>query len=136
MEGNDAFFAIITLSRCSNRYVYIEFYFSISLENDGPFISSLRVCVCTAYIPLSLYGLIRFVLNPWNRDLSDKQYSYVVEKQPLGRRLFEDYCREQLHYKNWIEFLEMVNQYELSISDKKQIADKIRKEFLAPDALR
>ena len=94
------------------------------------------VCVCTAYIPLSLYGLIRFVLNPWNRDLSDKQYSYVVEKQPLGRRLFEDYCREQLHYKNWIEFLEMVNQYELSISDKKQIADKIRKEFLAPDALR
>lgn len=59
-----------------------------------------------------------------------------MEKQPLGRRLFEDYCREQLHYKNWIEFLEMVNQYELSISDKKQIADKIRKEFLAPDALR
>ena len=96
------------------------------------------VCVCVQHtsLSLSLYGLIRFVLKPWNRDLSDKQYSYVVEKQPLGRRLFEDYCREQLHYKNWIEFLEMVNQYELSISDKKQIADKIRKEFLAPDALR
>ena len=94
------------------------------------------VCVYSIHPSLSLYGLIRFVLNPWNRDLSDKQYSYVVEKQPLGRRLFEDYCREQLHYKNWIEFLEMVNQYELSISDKKQIADKIRKEFLAPDALR
>ena len=60
----------------------------------------------------------------------------MVERQPLGRRLFEDYCREQLHYKNWIEFLEMVNQYELSITDKKQIAEQIRKEFLAPDALR
>ena len=94
------------------------------------------MCVYSIHPSLSLYGLIRFVLNTWNRDLSDKQYSYVVEKQPLGRRLFEDYCREQLHYKNWIEFLEMVNQYELSISDKKQIADKIRKEFLAPDALR
>ena len=30
----------------------------------------------------------------------------------------------------------MVNQYELSITDKKQIAEQIRKEFLAPDALR
>ena len=94
------------------------------------------VCVQHTSLSLSLYGPIRFVLNPWNREFLDKQYSYVVEKQPLGRRLFEDYCREQLHYKNWIEFLEMVNQYELSISDKKQIADKIRKEFLAPDALR
>ena len=33
-----------------------------------------------------------------------------------------------------MDFLELVNQYELSITDKKQIAEEIRRTFLNPDS--
>jgi len=64
----------------------------------------------------------------------EKTYSYIVERQPIGRRLFEDFCRQGEFYRNWMNFLELVNQYELSINDKHKIADEIRKKFLAQDA--
>ena len=57
-----------------------------------------------------------------------------MERQPIGRRLFEDFCRQTEFYRNWMNFLELVNQYELSISDKHKIAGEIRKKFLAQDA--
>ena len=57
-----------------------------------------------------------------------------MERQPIGRRLFEDFCRQREFYRNWMNFLELVNQYELSINDKHKIADEIRKKFLAQDA--
>ena len=41
---------------------------------------------------------------------SERTYANVVEKQPVGRRLFEDYCREQDLFANWMDFLELVNQ--------------------------
>lgn len=62
----------------------------------------------------------------------EQTYSYIVEKQPIGKRLFEDFCRQTQFYKNWMNFLELVNQYELSIADKRKIAAEIRKLFLEP----
>lgn len=55
-----------------------------------------------------------------------------MEKQPIGHRLFYDFCGNQIDLKNCIEFLNLVNKFDLSIEEKHSIAQQIRDEFLQP----
>ena len=62
----------------------------------------------------------------------EKTYPAIVEKQPIGHRLFNDFCNSQNDFKNCVEFLRLVNQYDLSIEEKRKIAQQIRDEYLKP----
>jgi len=62
----------------------------------------------------------------------EKTYPAIVEKQPIGRRLFDDFCQTRVDLKNCVEFLKLVQNYELSLEAKKQIAQEIRETFLQP----
>merc|ERR1712228_986395 len=50
----------------------------------------------------------------------DKTYPSIVEKQPIGHRLFNDFCLTKSDFANCVEFLKLVNQYDLSIEQKRK----------------
>jgi len=78
----------------------------------------------------------RNIKTPYNEQKHiknlEKTYPAIVEKQPIGRRLFDDFCQTRVDLKNCVEFLKLVQNYELSLEAKKQIAQEIRETFLQP----
>lgn len=44
-------------------------------------------------------------------------YGYVVEIQPIGKLLFEDFCRETYKYDQCYKFLQRIEDYETCDDD-------------------
>jgi len=62
----------------------------------------------------------------------DKTYSAIVEKQPIGRRLFDDFCISKEELRSCVEFVKLVSEYDLSTDQKRKIAQEIREKYLTP----
>lgn len=62
----------------------------------------------------------------------EKTYPAVVQKQPIGQRLFTEFCQSKEELRNCVEFLKLVRRYDLTIEGKRAIAKHIRDEFLIP----
>jgi hypothetical protein len=62
----------------------------------------------------------------------EKTYPAVVQKQPIGQRLFTEFCQSKEELRNCVEFLKLVRRYDLTIEGKRAIAKHIREEFLIP----
>ncbi|KAL3270370.1 hypothetical protein HHI36_009416 [Cryptolaemus montrouzieri] len=63
-------------------------------------------------------------------------YEYVVDQQPIGRLLFEQWCETQRpDYHRCLKFLDAAKQYEIETDEQKfELANAIRKEFLSAEA--
>uniref|UniRef100_A0AC34QI00 G protein-coupled receptor kinase n=1 Tax=Panagrolaimus sp. JU765 TaxID=591449 RepID=A0AC34QI00_9BILA len=64
----------------------------------------------------------------------DVSYSYVVEKQPIGKLLFREFCEENPQYDRCCSFLSKVEEYETSDDDgesRRILANSIA-QMLAP----
>lgn len=59
-------------------------------------------------------------------------YGYVVGQQPIGSRLFRMFCLEtKREYKDTLEFLDAVTEYEVSTEDRRlEMRDKIFAQYL------
>jgi G protein-coupled receptor kinase len=62
----------------------------------------------------------------------DLSFEYVVEKQPIGRILFRQFCENKRpHYYKYVLFLESVTTYELELDENRiQLALDIGKRYL------
>lgn len=50
-------------------------------------------------------------------EINDCSYGYVVENQPIGKLLFEDFCRENHKYDQCYKFLQKIEDYETCDDD-------------------
>ncbi|CAD5222248.1 unnamed protein product [Bursaphelenchus xylophilus] len=69
------------------------------------------------------------------RNEIEPSYSYVVERQPIGRLLFQQFCEENDQYNRCCNFLQRVEEYETSDDDgqsRRVLANAIAALF-APD---
>ncbi|XP_063232255.1 G protein-coupled receptor kinase 5 [Bacillus rossius redtenbacheri] len=73
-------------------------------------------------------------------SLADARYSYVVDQQPIGRLLFQQFCenvRPQFHKYN--NFLDAIEKYEVESDEKRlEVAQTIYHTYLdreSPDAI-
>lgn len=62
----------------------------------------------------------------------DVSYEYIVDQQPIGRLLFEQWCEVQRpEYHRCLKFLDAAKRYEVETDEQKiELAGAIRKEFL------
>ncbi|PAA62408.1 hypothetical protein BOX15_Mlig015532g3 [Macrostomum lignano] len=64
-------------------------------------------------------------------DDIERTYAFVVEKQPIGQKLFRKFCDCHAELKRALEFLDKVSEYELMLDDDRPaLAVEIFKEFL------
>lgn len=71
------------------------------------------------------------------RSEIDVGYSCLVDKQPIGNRLFRQFCEATPQYYKCYRFLEKVEEYEMSDDDgesRRALAQAILNELLAPAA--
>uniref|UniRef100_A0A1I8JL33 RGS domain-containing protein n=1 Tax=Macrostomum lignano TaxID=282301 RepID=A0A1I8JL33_9PLAT len=65
------------------------------------------------------------------RHRKKRTYAFVVEKQPIGQKLFRKFCDCHAELKRALEFLDKVSEYELMLDDDRPaLAVEIFKEFL------
>lgn len=65
------------------------------------------------------------------KDALDLSYHQIVEKEPIGRELFQQFCMRNKQLKQLIEFLHSSEEYELSIDTEKQVlAKKMAERYL------
>jgi G protein-coupled receptor kinase len=51
------------------------------------------------------------------RDTVEMKYKYVVERQPIGRALFKQFCEETSpELSRCWQFLELVEEYETNVT--------------------
>uniref|UniRef100_A0A0N5B4R4 G protein-coupled receptor kinase n=1 Tax=Strongyloides papillosus TaxID=174720 RepID=A0A0N5B4R4_STREA len=58
------------------------------------------------------------------RNTLDVSYSYIVDKQPIGKLLFEEFCNTNQQYEYCWHFLQKVEEYETNDDD-----EEIRREL-------
>ncbi|KAK9881744.1 hypothetical protein WA026_017265 [Henosepilachna vigintioctopunctata] len=68
-------------------------------------------------------------------SVSDVCYEYVIDQQPIGRLLFEQWSGIQRpEYHRCLKFLDAVKQYEVEEDEQKiELATAIRKEYLTTE---
>lgn len=69
-------------------------------------------------------------------NLPGKTYDYIVDQQPLGQRLFRQFClNHKQEYYHYNEFLDAVEAYELEWEDTrpKTAANIVKKHLTRPD---
>lgn len=63
---------------------------------------------------------------------------YIIDNQPIGRKLFRQFCAHTKNYKKYIDLIESIEKYELIESDNKasliSLASEIVEHFLKPCA--
>lgn len=62
-------------------------------------------------------------------------YSYVVERQPIGKLLFQQFCESTTQYFRCCKFLERVEEYEMSDDDgeiRRELAKSIAALLVSP----
>lgn len=72
----------------------------------------------------------------FQNTLPSSSYDYIVDQQPLGQRLFRQFClKHKKEYYHYNEFLDAVDAYELEIEDTRaQCAQDIVNKFLTRPA--
>ncbi|XP_017773127.1 PREDICTED: G protein-coupled receptor kinase 2 [Nicrophorus vespilloides] len=62
----------------------------------------------------------------------DVRYEYVVDQQPIGKRLFKQWCMaKRSHYHRCLQFLEATERYEVETDEQRvELAETIKKEFM------
>jgi len=62
----------------------------------------------------------------------DVRYEYVVDKQPIGKLLFKQWCEaKRSHYHRCIKFLELTDRYEVETDEQRmELATSIKKDFM------
>jgi len=74
--------------------------------------------------------------RPLEADLPEVSYDYIVCQQPLGSKLFRQFCsKHKKEYYHYNEFLDAVDAYELELEDSRPAAArKIARKFLTRPA--
>uniref|UniRef100_A0A914UHF1 G protein-coupled receptor kinase n=1 Tax=Plectus sambesii TaxID=2011161 RepID=A0A914UHF1_9BILA len=70
------------------------------------------------------------------KDEIDCTYDFVIDKQPIGKRLFALFCAFNPQYKRCMEFLMGVEEYELNDDDgetRRNLAKSIASFFVQPN---
>ncbi|KAF2879587.1 hypothetical protein ILUMI_26586 [Ignelater luminosus] len=62
----------------------------------------------------------------------DVRYEYVVDKQPIGKLLFKQWCEaKRSHYHRCIKFLELTERYDVETDEQRmELASSIKKDFM------
>ncbi|XP_044271451.1 G protein-coupled receptor kinase 2 [Tribolium madens] len=62
----------------------------------------------------------------------DVRYEYVVDQQPIGKLLFEQWCEIKRHeYHRCVKFLDVAKRYEVETDEQRlELANAIKKEFM------
>jgi G protein-coupled receptor kinase len=62
----------------------------------------------------------------------DVRYEYVVDQQPIGRLLFEQWCEvKRRQYYRCVKFLDVAKRYEVETDEQRlELANAIKKEFM------
>lgn len=62
----------------------------------------------------------------------DVRYEYVVDQQPIGKKLFQQWCEEkQSQYHHCLKFLEAAERYEVETDEQRvELAETIKKDFM------
>lgn len=60
------------------------------------------------------------------------RYEYVVDQQPLGKLLFDQWCEQKgPAYHRCLKFLDAAKRYEVETDEQRlELANSIKKEFL------
>ncbi|KAI6176929.1 G protein-coupled receptor kinase [Aphelenchoides bicaudatus] len=69
------------------------------------------------------------------RNECELSYAFIVEKQPVGRLIFQQFCEGRIQYNKCCNFLNRVNEYETSDDDggvRRDLANSIASLF-APE---
>lgn len=62
-------------------------------------------------------------------------YKYLVEQQPIGRELFRQFCQTKPSLKKSIEFLDVVENYEVTLDEKRpHLAQEVYDRYLRCDS--
>lgn len=62
-------------------------------------------------------------------------YRYIIEQQPIGHKLFRQFCDTQVQLKQSIDFLDAVADFEVTQDEQRpQVAKDVVDRFLAPDS--
>lgn len=61
------------------------------------------------------------------------RYEYVVDKQPIGKLLFRQWCEsKRSQYHRYLKFLEVTERYDVETDEQRvELAATIRKDFMA-----
>lgn len=64
---------------------------------------------------------------------ADVRYEYVVDKQPIGKLLFRQWCEsKRSQYHRYLKFLEVTERYDVETDEQRvELAATIRKDFMA-----
>ncbi|XP_019865295.1 G protein-coupled receptor kinase 2 [Aethina tumida] len=62
----------------------------------------------------------------------DCRYEYVVDQQPIGKLLFDQWCESKgQEYKRCLKFLDAAKSYEVATDEQRlELADSIKREFM------
>lgn len=55
---------------------------------------------------------------------------YLIDSQPIGKKLFRQYCSQYPEYNNYAEFLESIERFELSETDRLRLGREIVEKYL------
>lgn len=74
---------------------------------------------------------VNFIIN-FFIYISDVRYEYVIDQQPIGKLLFQQWCEEKrLNLYCCLKFLEATERYEVETDEQRvELADVIKKEFM------
>lgn len=69
------------------------------------------------------------------REKIEHTWEYLIEQQPIGHKMFEQFCSRTPHLFRCIEFLNSVEDYEIHVVETRRQteAQRIYDEFIAPD---
>lgn len=68
--------------------------------------------------------------------MTDCRYEYVVDLQPIGKLLFQEWCEcKRPQYHRCLKFLDIAKRYEVETDDQRlELANTIKREFMVgPD---
>ncbi|XP_065921052.1 G protein-coupled receptor kinase 5-like [Dysidea avara] len=64
----------------------------------------------------------------------NKDFTYIVDSQPIGENLFKLYCQKTIELMFCMEFLQALNNFRMMVADKhNETAKKIYAEFIKSD---
>lgn len=68
----------------------------------------------------------------WVILIADCRYEYVVDQQPIGKLLFDQWCESKgQEYKRCLKFLDAAKSYEVATDEQRlELADSIKREFM------
>ena len=46
-------------------------------------------------------------------------YEFIIDKQPIGKALFKQFCSSNLKFNALVEFMEDLERYEISVEDQR-----------------